>query len=80
MIMCIFGLILTLRFQDIEQKPNSDINEVLFKLCCISLYNPKVHTVVLVNDNVYTKFGHIQSNHSQDVEQKQNYENERISE
>ena len=30
MIMCIFGLILSFRFQDIEQKPNSDINEVLF--------------------------------------------------
>ena len=30
--------------------------------------------MVLVNDNVFTKFGLIQSNHSQDVEQKQNYD------
>ena len=35
----------------------------------MTLYNPKVD---LVNDNVYTKFGHILSIRSQDIELKPN--------
>ena len=35
------------------------------------IYNAKVD---LVKDNVYTKFGLIQSIHSQDIEQKSNYD------
>ena len=37
----------------------------------LTLYNPIVD---LVNNNVYTKFGLIQSIHSQDIERKQNYD------
>ena len=37
----------------------------------MTIYNPNVD---LVNDNVYIKFGLIQSIHSQDIEQKLNSE------
>ena len=45
-----FGLILSIRSQDIEQKPNFDVNQGRKTV----IYNTKV---TLVNDNVFTKFG-----------------------
>ena len=53
-----FGLILSIRSQDIEQKLNSGIKQGPY-LCCkfarkTMIYNTNVD---LVNDNVYTKFG-----------------------
>ena len=52
-----FGLNLSIRSQDMEQKPDSDVNQVTL-LCCkfakkTKNYNSKVD---LVNDNVYAKF------------------------
>ena len=69
-----FGLILSISFQDIEQKPilksikvrNSDAN-----LQKIMIY---ITNVDLVNDYVYTKFGLNQSIRIQDIEQKLNYD------
>ena len=66
-----FGLILSIRSQDIEQKPNSDINQG--PLCCkfakTIIYNTNVD---LVNDNVYTKFGLSRSIRFHDIEQNLN--------
>ena len=62
-----FGLITSLYCHDIQQKPNSDVNQGRL-LCCkfatMTLYKIKVN---LVNDNVYTRFGLIRSIHSQDI-------------
>ena len=55
-----FGLILSIRSQDIEKKPN---------LRKTTIYYTKVD---LVNDNVYTKFGLNRSIRFQDIEQKLN--------
>ena len=67
-----FGLILSIRSQDIEQKPNFDVNQGP-KLCCQfaknKIYNTKVD---LVDDNVFTKFGLNLSIRFQDIEQKLN--------
>ena len=64
-----FGLILSIRSQDIEQKPNFDINHSLANLRKTTIYYTKVD---LVNDNVYTKFGLNRSIRFQDIEQKLN--------
>ena len=68
-----FGLILSIRSQDIEYKPNSDINQGQL-LCCKFAKNTKIYNtnIDLVNDNVFTKFGLILSIRSQDIEQKPN--------
>ena len=63
-----FGLILSIRSQEIEQKPNFDVNS-LANLRKTTIYYTKVD---LVNDNVYTKFGLNRSNSFQDIEQKLN--------
>ena len=69
-----FGLILSIRTQDIEQKPNSDVKQWPL-LCCkfakTMIYNTNVD---LVNDYVYTKFGLNRSFCFQDIEQKLNYD------
>ena len=80
-----FGFILSIRSQDIEQKPKSDYNQLVLKKKQIltsiksvtllqicektKIYNTNVD---LVNDNVYTKFGLNLSIPSQDIEQKPN--------
>ena len=67
-----FGLILSIRSQDIEQKPNSDINQgrnSVANLRKTMIYNTNVD---LVNDNVYTKLGLNRSICFQDIEQKLN--------
>ena len=67
-----FGLILSIRSQDIEQKPNFDLikgRNSLANLRKTMIYNTKV---VLINDNVYTKFGLNLSIPFQDIEQKLN--------
>ena len=61
-----FGLILSIRSQDFEQKPNFDS---LANLRKTTIYYTKVD---LVNDNVYTKFGLNRSIRFQDIEQKLN--------
>ena len=56
-----FGLILSIRSKDIEQKPNSDIDQGP-QLCCKFAKTMIYFTDVdPVNDNVYTKFGLNQS-------------------
>ena len=67
-----FGLILSIRSQDIEQ--NQILTSIkgcnsLDNLRNTTIYNTKVD---LVNDNVYTKFGLIRSIRFQDIEQKLN--------
>ena len=66
-----FGLILSIRSQDIEQKPNFSIKDrnSLANLRNTTIYYTKVD---LVNDNVYTKFGLNRSIRFQDIEQKLN--------
>ena len=67
-----FGLILSIRSQDIEQKPSSDIKQdgnSVAKLRKTMIYNTNVD---LVNDNVYTKFDLNRSIRFQDIEQKLN--------
>ena len=63
-----FGLILSIRSQDIEQKPNSDIKgrNSVANLRKTKIYNTNVD---LVNDHVYTKFGLNRSMRFQDIEQ-----------
>ena len=67
-----FGFNLFTLSQDIEQKPNSDINQGLnavVNLRKTMIYDTKLD---LVNDNVYTKFGFNRSIRFQDIEQKLN--------
>ena len=64
-----FGLILSIRFQDIEQKPNFDVLTLLPICEKTTIYNTKVD---LVYDNVFTKFGLNRSIRFQDIEQKLN--------
>ena len=66
-----FGLNLSIRSQDMEQKPNSDIKgcNSVANLQKTMIYNSKVD---LVNDNVYTKFVLNRSIRFQDIEQKLN--------
>ena len=67
-----FGLILSIRSKDIEQKPNSDVNQGLNSVAnwrktmiCNTNFD-------LVDDNVYTKFSLNRSIRFQDIEQKLN--------
>ena len=67
-----FGLILSIRSQDMEQNPNFDVikgRNSLANLRKTAIYYTKVD---LVNDNVYTKFGLNRSIRFQDIEQKLN--------
>ena len=67
-----FGLILSIRSQDIEQKPNfSSIKgrNSVANLRKTTICNTKVD---LVDDNVFTKFGLNRSIRFQDIEQKLN--------
>ena len=65
-----FGLILSIRSQDIEQKPNSDKgSNSVANLQKTKIYNTNID---LVNDNVFTKSGLNLSICSQDIEQKPN--------
>ena len=67
-----FGLILSIRSQNIEQKPNSDVikgRNSVANLRKTMIYNTNVD---LVNDNVYTKFGLNRSIRFRDIEQKLN--------
>ena len=57
-----FGLILSIRSQDIEQKPNSDVNQGLYFCCKFAKNNDLQYQLrSCQNDNVYTKFGLIRS-------------------
>ena len=53
-----FGLNLSIRSQDIEQKPNSYVNQGP-QLCCKLVKKTMIYitNVDLANDYVYTKFG-----------------------
>ena len=63
-----FGLILSIRSQDIEQKPNSDMNQGRNPVANL-LKQLFYHTNKdLVNDDVFTKFGLILSFRSQYIE------------
>ena len=68
-----FGLNLSIRSQDIEQKPNSDVkikgHNSVANLRKTMIY---ITNVDLVNDYVYTKFGLNRSICFQDIEQKLN--------
>ena len=67
-----FGLILSIRSQDIEQKPNSDSIKGLNSVANLQktmIYNTNVD---IFNDNLYTKFGLNRSICFQDIEQKLN--------
>ena len=67
-----FRLILSIRSQDIEQKPNFDVNQGPL-LCCQFAKKNDLHTKVdLVDNNVFTKFGLNRSIRFQDIEQKLN--------
>ena len=68
-----FRLNLSIRSQDVEQKPNFDINQgrLLANLRKTTIYNRSC-TVDLVDDNVLTKFGLNRSIRFQDIEQKLN--------
>ena len=74
MIMCIQNLV-SIQFilsQDIEQKPNSDINQGLLLFCKFAKKKRFMIPIDLVNDNVYTKFGLNRSIRFEDIEQKLN--------
>ena len=67
-----FGLVSSIRSQDIEQKQNFDVNQgrnSLANLRKTTIYNTNVD---LFNDNVYTKIGLYLSICFQDIEQKLN--------
>ena len=51
----IFGLILSIHSQDIEQELNSDVNSnSVLNLRKMTIFSPHID---IVNDNVHTKFG-----------------------
>ena len=67
-----FGLNPYIRFQAIEQKPNTDADQgpqLFGKLAKMTHHNPNINPV---NDNVYTKFGLNPSIRYKDIEQKPN--------
>ena len=49
-----FGHILSIRSQDIEQKPNFDVNQGLLLCCQFAKNNDLQNQVDLVDDNVFT--------------------------
>ena len=66
-----FGLILSIRSQDIEQKPNSDVNQGPLLCCKFEKKNTIYNTSVdLVDGNVFIKFGLNRSIRFRDIEQK----------
>ena len=69
-----FGLILSIRSQDIEQKPN--LTSIKGRNSVANLRKTKIHITNLdpVTDNVYTNFGLILSIRSRDIEQKPNFD------
>ena len=72
-----FGLNLFILSQDIEQKPNSDINHgySVANLRKTIIYYTNID---LVNNNVYTKFGLNQSIRFQNIEQKLNSDDDTL--
>ena len=67
-----FDRIVSIHSPDIEQKPNSDVNQgpnSVANLRKMTLYYTNID---LVNDNVYTKVGLISSIRSQEIEIKPN--------
>ena len=73
MIMCAkFVLDLSIRSKDIEQKPNSDVNEGTLLCCKFAKNMIYITNVDLVNGYVYTKFGLNRSICFQDIVQKFN--------
>ena len=67
-----FGLILSIRSQDIKQKPNFDVNQGPNSLANLRKTTIYITKVDLVDDNVYTKFGLNRSIRFKDIEQKLN--------
>ena len=67
-----FGLILSIRSQDIEQKPNSDVKQGRNYVAILRKTMIYITNLDLVNDHVYSKFGLNQSIPFQDIEQKLN--------
>ena len=67
-----FGLILSIRSQDIEQKPNFDVNQGRNSVANLRKTTIYITKVDLVDDNVFTKFGLNRSIRFQDIEQKLN--------
>ena len=67
-----FGLILSIRSQDIEQKPI--LTSIKGRNSVANLRKTMIHNtnVDLVNDNVYTKFSLSRSIRFRDIEQKLN--------
>ena len=67
-----FGLNLFVLSQDIEQKPNSDINQGRNSVANLRKTMSYDNNIDLVNDNEYTKFGLNRSICFEDIEQKLN--------
>ena len=67
-----FGLNMFILPQDMEQKPNSDINQSPYSVAILRKTMIYDANIDLVNDNVYTKFGLNRSIRFQDIEQKLN--------
>ena len=67
-----FGLILSIRSQDIKQIPNFDVNQGPQLSCQFAKNNNLQYQVDLVDDNVFTKFGLNRSIRFKDIEQKLN--------
>ena len=63
---------MSIRSQDIEQKPNSDVNKGHNSVANLRKTIIYTTNVDLINDNVYTKFGLNRSIRFQDIEQKLN--------
>ena len=74
MIMCIQNLVLFCRFVLKILSKNQILTSIKGRNSVASLRKTKTYNtnVVLVNDNVFTKFGLILSIRSQDIEQKPN--------
>ena len=66
-----FGLSLSVRSQDIEQKPNSDVNQGPLLCCKFAKNNDLNYQLDLFND-VYRKLGLNRSIRFQGIEQKLN--------
>ena len=64
-----FGLTLSIRSQDIEQNPNSDLNQGRDSVANLRKTMVYITNVDLVNDYVYTNFGLNRSICFQNVEQ-----------
>ena len=68
-----FGLILSIRSQDIKQKPNFDVNQGPLLSCQFAKNNDlQYQSRSCLDDNVFTKFGLNRSIRFKDIEQKLN--------